>query len=438
VALKYIQTLRSNQGFLKYFHNTLWMFTEQFLRIVAGLIVGIWVARYLGPTQFGVFNYVLAFTTIFGGIAKLGLDGIVVRELVTYPEKRNIYLGTAFWLKFSGGVLAICSLIAVTQFASNDTKINLFILVVSAGIIFQSFEIIEFYFRSQVLAKFISICKVSQLALSSLAKVCLMLTNSSLVGFMFVSLLDQFTLAVAFFVAYRYQIKSSFYKHFDWRIAKRLLKESYPFALSNILVMIYMRIDQIMIKEMLGEYDAGIYSAAVRLSEFWYFIPVIITNSLFPAIINAKNTSKELYYKRLQGLYALTVWLAIGIALPITFLNNWIVVLLYGDSYKEAGQVLMYYIWTGVFMSLGVIKVKWQISENLGKYHFIGASISMTSKIALNIWLIPKLGIVGAAIGTLISQFISAYLINFFFKELTPQLKLINCCLNLKYLFSLK
>ena len=109
---------------------------EQILRILAGLFVGIWVARYLGPEQFGLFSYVLAFTALFGGIAKLGLDGIVVRELVNHPERRGIYLGTAFWLKFIGAIFVMGVLAAIVPFTSNDSVTNSFIFIISAGLVF--------------------------------------------------------------------------------------------------------------------------------------------------------------------------------------------------------------------------------------------------------------------------------------------------------------
>ncbi|MBD3843217.1 MAG: flippase, partial [Campylobacterales bacterium] len=199
-------------------------------------------------------------------------------------------------------------------------------------------------------------------------------------------------------------------------IAKQLLKDSWPLIFSAIVVMIYMRIDQIMIKEMLGEYEVGIYSAAVRLSEAFYFIPMLITASLFPAILNAKNQSDELYKQRLQRLYTFMVWMAIAIALPMTFLSDWLILLLFGQAYQEAGQVLMIHIWASIFVFLGVASGKWFITENLQRFTLINTSVGAILNVGLNLIFIPKFGIVGAAYATVISYGVAAYLINSIWK----------------------
>ena len=156
---------------MRYFANTSWMFGEQVLRMASGLLVGIWVARYLGPEQFGLFSYALAFVSIFSGLAKLGLDGIVVRDLVNHPHQRDVYLGTAFWLKFVGAFVMLGIVALATLFTSNDHTTNLYVFIISSGIIFQSFEVVDFYFQSKVLSKFVSICKITQLAVSSALKI---------------------------------------------------------------------------------------------------------------------------------------------------------------------------------------------------------------------------------------------------------------------------
>ncbi|MBE0472147.1 MAG: flippase, partial [Methyloprofundus sp.] len=199
------------------------------------------------------------------------------------------------------------------------------------------------------------------------------------------------------------------YKHFDLSIAKQLLKDSWPLIFSAIVVMIYMRIDQIMIKEMLGEYEVGIYSAAVRLSEAFYFIPMLITASLFPAILNAKNQSDELYKQRLQRLYTFMVWFAIAIALPMTFLSDWLILLLFGQAYQEAGQVLMIHVWSMPFVFLLVASGKWFIAEGLARMALYRNLSAAFLNVVLNIIFIPIYGVVGAAISTLLAFFMAAY-----------------------------
>ncbi len=410
------QTVKNHQGFRRYFANTSWLFAEQLLRMVAGLLVGIWVARYLGPEQFGIFSYAIAFTSLFNSIAKLGLDGIVVRDLVKEAENRDIYLGTAFWLKLLGALLMLGIVAIAMQLTSSDPLTNLYILIIASGAIFQSFEVVDFYFQSKVLSKFVSICKMAQLFISSLLKLYFIYTGAELIYFVLVTLLDQVTLALSLYIAYRFQELGSFYGHFNKAIAKQLLKDSWPLIFSGLVIMIYMRIDQIMIKEMLGERDVGLFSAAVRLSEVWYFIPVIISTSLFPSIVNAKKISDKLYDTRLRRLYTFMIWLAIMIALPMTFLSNWLVTLLYGEAYREAGQILMIHIWAGVFVFMGVASSKWFISEGLQRHLTINTVAGAIMNILLNIFLIPKYGIYGAAIATVMSQALASYFMNILFK----------------------
>lgn len=418
-----IIALKNHQGFRRYAANTTWLMAEQILRIIAGILVGIWVARYLGPEQFGIFSYVLAFTTIFGGIAKLGLDGIFVRELIHQPKLQNTYMGTAFWLKVIGAVMVTFFMACIVPFTSNDATTNLYIFIIAGGLFFQGFEVIEFYFQSQVLAKLISICKVIQLIFSSIIKVCLVLIQADLFWFVCVTSLDMFSLAFSYFIAYRIKGNASFFKCFDVEIAKKLLKDSWMLVFSSLVVMIYMRIDQIMIKEMLGDYEVGIYSAAVKLSEAFYFIPVLLTASVFPAIINARKESAALYQKRMQRLYAFLIWLAIIVALPMTLLSERLIMLLYGEAYLPAGQVLMIHIWAAVFVFMGVAFSKYLLAENLQKIAFQRTLLGAIANVCLNFILIPKYGLKGAAIATLLAQFMANYMYDFFDKRLHNQLR---------------
>jgi O-antigen/teichoic acid export membrane protein len=330
-------------------------------------------------------------------------------------------LGTAFWLKLGGAIVTLGAIAFAVQLTSNDRTTNLYIFIIASGTIFQSFEVIDFYFQSKVLSKFVSLCKMTQLLLSSLLKIYLVLKGANLFWFVVVSLVDQATLAATLYIAYRYQKLGKFYRYFDLATAKQLLKDSWPLIFSSLVVMIYMRIDQIMIKEMLGEREVGIYSTAVRLSEVWYFIPMVITSSLFPAIVSAKKVSAELYYARLQRLYTFMVWMAIGVALPMTFLSDWLVTLLYGMAYKEAGPVLMIHIWAGIFVSLGVASSSWFASENLQRYAFYRTALGAIVNVILNLILIPSLGLIGASIATVIAQSLAAL----FFDVLTTKTRVL-------------
>jgi O-antigen/teichoic acid export membrane protein len=421
---RFIHNAKSHQGFRRHFANISWIFFERILRLVAGLFVGIWVARYLGPTQFGMFSYAVAFSALFSNFAKLGLDDIVVRDLAGEPIKRDIYLGTAFWLKLIGSITMICLLWITLEFTASDSATKLYVFIIASGAIFQAYEVVDFYFQSQVLSKFVSICKIAQLLISSLLKLYFMFTNADLFWFVLVSLIDQATLAVSLYFAYRHQKIGAFYWCFDWTIAKKMLKNSWPLIISGFVIMIYMRIDQVMIKEMLGVKEVGIYSAAVRVAEIWYFIPGVITSSFLPSIMNAKKIGEDYYYQRLQKLYTLMIWLAISIALVITFLSDWIILTLYGVAYIDASEVLMINIWTGVFIFFGSAWSKWMLIENRMKMSSFFQVNAMIFNVVLNLILIPKYGIYGAAISTLIAASIGHTVLPLFIKSQRIALKM--------------
>lgn len=413
--LNKLRMLQKNQGFMKYFKNTSWLFGEKILRMVLGLFVGIWVARYLGPEQFGLFSYAQSFVGLFTAFATLGLDGIVVRELVKDETRRDELIGTAFWLKLIGAIAVLIVLGIAVNFTSNDHATNVIVFIIASATVFQAFNVVDFYFQAKVMSRYIVFANVISLLLSSIVKIVLILNQAPLVVFAWTVLFDSFVLACGF-IYYYIKNNSKFYiQHltFNKSTAIDLLRDSWPLILSGIVISIYMKIDQVMIQEMLGSEAVGQYAAAVRISEAWYFIPVVVTSSLFPAIVNAKKMSEELYYARLQKLYNFMVLLAVGIALPMTFLSDWVINLLYGSQYSQAGSVLMIHIWSGVFVFLGVASAQWLISENFVYIAFFRNLVGSIGNILFNILLIPKMGIQGVAIATLIAWMLSSFLFDF-------------------------
>lgn len=405
-----IRTFFMAKGAVRYLKNTSWMLAEQILRMISGVLVGIWVARYLGPNQFGIFSYSIAYVGIFSGIAKLGLDSIVIRNLVSDTKNELMYLGTAFRLKLLGALIMFVITVSITYMLSSDSETNFYISIISAGIIFQSFEVIEFYFQSKVLSKFSSISKLVQLLVSALVKIFLILIQADLVYFVWVTVLDQISLSLILYFIYSRKNKLSFYLHFNRKIAKSLLIDSWPLLISGMAIAIYMRIDQVMIKHMLGDHDAGIYTAAIRLSEVWYFIPVVVTSSLIPAIVSAKKISNELYLSRLQNLSSFMTLSAFLLAIIISFLSSDIVIFLYGEAFLEAGKVLSVQIWGAIFVFAGIVGNAFLTTENLTKVLLLRTSVGAVLNVALNLYTIPYYGVIGAAISTVVSQFVTNFL----------------------------
>ena len=413
-----IRFLFAHKNFMKYFKNTSWLFGEKILRMIVALFIGVWVARYLGPEKFGLLSYAQSFVALFAVVASLGLDSLVVRELVKDKSRAETLLGTSFFLKIFGAFSMLVFLAIALQFTSNDFYTKSLIFIIASASIFQSFNVVDFYFQSKVMSKYIVYANVISLLLNSVVKITLIISNSSLEAFVWVVLFDSMVLAMGYLY---YFFKKSDFKIqkliFNKSTAILLLKDSWPLILSGIVISVYMKIDQVMIKQLLGDEAVGQYSAAVRLSEAWYFIPVIISSSLFPAILNAKKQSEDLYYKRIQRLYNLMIWIAIGIAIPVTFLSDVIINLFYGGQYNQAGGVLLIHIWSGIFVFLGVASGKWLLTENLNKISMFNAAIGTIINVVLNLILIKKIGIIGAAWASLVSYSFSAYFLLFFWKK---------------------
>ena len=418
--------IKLSSGFKKYFVNTGWLFFERIIGMAVSFFVGVYVARYLGPANFGLLSYAGSFVGLFAGIATLGLDNIVVRELVKNEKKRDELLGTTFVLKIIGSILVLIIIVIAVRFTNNDNFTNLLIFIIAIGTIFQSFNVIKFYFQSKVLSKYTVYAQIFSSILCAVIKLLLIYFNMGLIYFAAIILLQSIILASGLIVMYIKQKSSLFNWSINFGLVKNLLKDSWPLMLSGIAISIYVKIDQVMIKNMLDTKAVGNYAVAVRLSEVWYFIPMAITSSLFPAIVNAKKISEKLYYERLQKLYDLMTWLAIGIALPIMLLSNNIIKLLFGVQYQEAAGVLRIYVWAGVFVFLGVASGQYLLAENYTRISFLRTLFGAIVNIILNIILIKKYEIQGAAFATIFSYFVSTFLIMLFPKTYKNTLLMLN------------
>ena len=415
--IKAVRTLFKDVGFKRYFFNTSWFFSESILRIVLALLVGVWVARYLGPSNLGILSYAQSYVALFLAFSTLGLNSILERELVKTPDKANILLGTAFVLQTIGSFILTLLLLVSIFITGEDNESITMILIFGSVTFLESFLVIRIYFQSVVKGKYPALAGIISLIIGSILKITLILFKAPLIAFAIVMAMET-AIGICMTVFFYYKDKQTLIRwKFDRIKAKELLSDSWPLILSAIVVSIYMKVDQVMLKQMVDGREVGIYAAAVRLSEAWYFIPGIITQSLFPAIVNAKKINDKLYYSRLQKLYDLMVVLAVAVALPTTFLSDFIISVLFGSEFSESASVLDVHIWAGVFVFLGVARGGWIINENLQRYTAVYLGIGMVVNVVLNLILIPDHGALGAAYATLISQSVSALFAPALFKK---------------------
>lgn len=396
-----------SDAFKKYFFNTSWLLAERILRLVINLVVQILIIRYLGPSEYGLLSYGLSFVAIISSVATLGLESILTRDLVNFPEKQNELLGSALVLRLTGATTSIL-LIIILAFIIEDSSLNIsLIIILGFQTLFQSFNIFDFFFQSKIIAKFSAYVYLIGTILGSIFKICLIIFQASLIYFAFAYLLETIIIAIGFISFYKINGFSILQLKFDKILGKNLLHDSWPLLFASVAIMIYMKVDQLMLKYMLNETQVGYYASAVKICEAWYFVPMAITNSLFPAILNAKKMSYKLYINRMEKLYDLLAWISIGIAIPVTIFSKPIIEILFGIEYLPASSVLTIYIWAGVATFLGVASGQYLIGENLTLLAFYRTLIGMIANIILNLILIPMWGITGSALATLISYSIS-------------------------------
>ena len=385
--------------------NSTWLFADKILRMGVGLLVGIWVVRYLGPKQLGMLSYAWAFAGLFSSLANLGLDSIVIREIVAQPDKRNEYMGSAFRLKLIGGAICLSvSLGALAWLRPGDTMQLVLVGISAAGFMFQSLNVIDFYFQATVQSKFTVYSAVSAFVVMTVLKIVLLLNGAGLIWFALTGLGETILTAAFLVVAYRHNRLHIGDWTYSKALARQLLKQSWPLILSGITVMIYMRIDQIMIGQMLDDTQVGLFAASVRLSEIWYFVPAGIASSVFPALMKAKAQGHEVYLRRVQQMYDLMTWLAISVAIVTTVLAPFFVPLLYGKAFAPTAGVLSIQIWAGVVVCMSYVHSAWLIIESRQKLNLYYTGTGAVLNVVFNLILIPEYGIRGAAVATLIAQ----------------------------------
>ncbi|TWI99895.1 O-antigen/teichoic acid export membrane protein [Mucilaginibacter frigoritolerans] len=400
------------QAFEKYFKNTGMLFVGRIGSLAIKMIVSIMLARYLGRGNNGIINGGLAYIYFFSAIATLGLDQFIVKELHQFPDNRDQILGTSFWMKIMAGLCCVPIIYtAYLVYPAKGTPYNYILIFSTIGII-QAFTVIDAYFQSQVQSKYIMQVQIAGNLISAIIKLLLIYTKQPLIYFIYAYTFDFLLISVGYYFTYQRKQRSIFKWSFNYKLAVKLLKYSWPLIISGIMVSLYMKIDAIMLQNIAGVKEAGAYATVAQFSEAWNFIPAVIVTSLFPAILNAKRDDISRYKKRIQHLYDLMVYLSLPVAIIITFASPLIYKLL-TPEYAYAAPTLSVHIWSGVFVFLGAASSQYLIAENFNKLTFIRTGFGAIVNIALNLILIPHMGMMGAAIATLVAYASATFFIIF-------------------------
>lgn len=394
--------------------NIIWLSVDKFLRLVIGVVVGAWVARYLGPEDFGLLSYALVFCSFFSAVATLGLDGIVVRELSTSAQQADKVLGAAFGLRFIAGIILFgTSVLAIMAIESSSILVNITIII-ALGLLFQSADVIELWFQSQSQSKKTIFSRGFAYLVANTLKVLIVINEFSLIYFAIVTFIEIFVSSSILFASYK-SVTRKIQWIFDGRTAILLLKESWPYLLSTVSILIYMRIDQVMIRALAGNAELGLYSAAVGLSSIFNAIPMILVIAAGP-IAARLSAEDSLAFKRLLGnLFSAIWWSILPVSLLIFLFSEFIINSIYGPKYIGASDVLAMHIFTNIPLGLGVIQSLWIVNRKKGALVIYRTGIGAIVNIGFNFVLIPIYGAVGAAFATLLAQSIAAVFFNIFF-----------------------
>jgi O-antigen/teichoic acid export membrane protein len=420
-AKQRLRLLWGRPGLRRLAQNISWLLADRIARLVGGLLVGFWVARYLGPTAFGSYNYALALALIVGAVATLGLDNIVVRDLVRAPDEAPTTLGSAALLRLGSGTLAVAvAVCAAALLRPNDPTAIALTALISLASPLQALSTIDLWFQSRVRARDVVLARNAAFLAATLLKVALILSGAPLIAFGWAFAAEAALGGIAVAGAYRRGGGAIT----AWRAtrprARALLADSWPLIFSSLLVTLYLRIDQVMIGQMVGDAELGVYSVAVRIAEVFPMLPVAIITSAFPAVVAAHDVDEALFYDRLRRLYALVAALGYVAALGVTLCAPWMITILAGPGYGAAAPMLVVLTWASIFSGIGVARSTYLNASNLARLHTATVALGCLTNIGLNWLLIPRFGGLGAAIASLVAYWLAGHGSCYLLPELRP------------------
>lgn len=390
----------------RFLKNTSWLLAGNLFRMVFQFVVNILIARYLGPELQGTVNYVATYTAFFTSLVSLGLNGVIIHELVNHEDKSEI-LGTSIMLRGIIGFLSAGIMVAILFFEDPGNSIVIQIAFLQAiQLPFAALDTIKYWYQKNLESRKSVLVTTIAYALSCVYKIYILLTKKSVVWFGFVTSLDIILIGLLYIISYKREQKDRLKFGFD--TAKRILKACLPFALANIMIFIYSKIDTIMIRHMMDSMTMiGYYTTAVTICGYISFVPTAILDSARPVIMAAKSSDKVRYERNMKRAILAVMSVGFLYALGISLAGRYMIKLLFGEAYLGALGSLRIAVWYTAFSFLGSAKSIWLICEGKNKYVLYFAVAGAISNVILNALMIPSGGIEGAAVATLLTQFLT-------------------------------
>ncbi len=396
--------------FSKILQNVAWLSLDQVLRMGLGLVVGVWVARYLGPEQFGRLNYAIALVGLFAAVGALGLQSIVVRELVRGQRQSGLILGSALALQLGGGFVALLlALLASLVFSTDDGLLRASIVILGIALPFRASDTVRYWFESQVESRYVVWVENGVFVLAAAMRVGLILAEAGLLAFVVLAMLEIVLTGLGLLWMYSRRAGRLSAWRVDRATMRSLLADSWPYFLAAVSVTLYMRMDIVMLQQMSSSHEVGLYSAAAKISELLYVVPSIVIASVSPAIIAAHQAGGPLYLSRMRQLYAAGWWFAVAASALLCLFAQPFVALVFGRNFADAGLVLAIHVWGSIAVVHGITSSQHLLVENLQKVSLYRTLIGLGCNFVLNAALIPGFGAQGAAFATVVSYFVATY-----------------------------
>lgn len=409
--IKKINSIEGNKR--KILSNVFWATLGKVVNMFGQLFVGILVARYLGPEQYGIMNYIISYVTLFTIISSFGLTNIEVRELSRVPEDRDSILGTCIRIRFAFATLGYILIILSLIIFNTDTFTSLMILIYGLVLYTGCFELIRNYFTSIIKNEYVVKSEIARTIIGASIKIILLLIKAPLEYFIVATMFDTLLVASGYILSYNKLVgKISNWKYDPKRVAF-FIKESFPLLLSGAAVVIYQRIDQVMIGNMIDKESVGYFATASRFLEIILFLPQVLSQTVTPLIVKIKNesTDEEYIYKSKQFV-SIVVWISVIMSLIVSFSSYYLIILTYGDKYLPAVAVLQVLAFKTVGMALSSSGGQLIIIEKKQKWAVIRNLFGCIVCISLNLFFIPRYGIIGSAYVTILTVLVSGFLAN--------------------------
>lgn len=403
--------------------NAGWIIAGRVVQMVLSLFVGILTARYLGPGNYGLINYGNAYVGFFTALCNLGLNSVIIKEFVDHPNEQGEAIGSVLLMRFISSVLSSTVIISIVSIIDHDEPITIAVVALcSLGLVFQIFETFNFWFQNQYKSKITSLAILVAYLITSGYKIILLILGKSIQWFAFATSVDYIILAIALFIAYKQNRGPRL--RFSLSKSKSLLKVSYNYILSSMMVAVYGQTDKLMLKQMLDENAVGYYSTATALCAMWTFVLTAIIDSMFPTILRLAEKDRVAYERKNRQLYAIVFYVCFFVSICFVLFGRFAIGILYGEAFLPAASVLNVLTWYTAFSYLGVARDAWVISEGKQRYLKYMYGCAALMNVIINTALIPVMGAVGAALASLLTQIFTSIVLPLLFREMRPNAKL--------------